>query len=198
VPLLLLGGFDVVRGWIDIILQRSEIEIGFGTGHKLSAGLSRTIDFSSPLGYALLGACGVVAAAIVIFVNRRLGSAEAAVVGILGAMVLSPHSLFYDWAMVYVTILLVRKSTALGPLSSDLGAGAFAFSLFVFGQWSWHLIDVKGDYLLHPLTFWSLAVSAGLVLLAFRNGGLPRPPAWLDARLRSGSWARFRAPLKHV
>jgi hypothetical protein len=172
-PLVLIGGVDAVRGWVDIILERSEVEITGGTGHKYSAGLSRSIDFSSPAGYALLGVCGAAAAAVVFLVSKRLGSAEAAIVGVLGAMVLSPHSLLYDWAIVYVTILLVRKATSLGPPSSDLGAGAFALSLFLFGQWSWHLIDVKGDFFLHPLTFWSLAVSGALVALALYRGGLP-------------------------
>jgi hypothetical protein len=187
VPLLLLGGLDAVRGWVDIILERSEIEITGGTGHKYSAGLSRSIDFSSPAGYALLAICGAAAAAVVIFVSKRLGSAEAAIVGVLGAMMLSPHSLFYDWAIVFVTILLVRKATSLGPLSTDLGAGAFALSLFLFGQWSWHLIDVKGDYLLHPLTFWSLAVCAGLLGLAVRRGGLP------GKQFRISAFQRFRS-----
>jgi hypothetical protein len=185
--LLLLGGLDAVRGWVDIILERSEIEITGGTGHKYSAGLSRSIDFSSPAGYALLAICGAAAAAVVIFVSKRLGSAEAAIVGVLGAMMLSPHSLFYDWAIVFVTILLVRKATSLGPLSTDLGAGAFALSLFLFGQWSWHLIDVKGDYLLHPLTFWSLAVCAGLLGLAVRRGGLP------GKQFRISAFQRFRS-----
>lgn len=170
-PILLLGGLDAFTGWLRILLDRGESELG-GGGHKYSAGISKSLDLTSGAGYATVVFVGAAVAALAFMVGRRLGPYEAGIFGIVAALVLNPHALLYDWGIVFVTIMLVRKAS-LGRLSTDLGAGIFGIVLFAVGQWSWDVIDSRQDVPIQPLTLWSLTVAGSLAALAFWH---PRAP----------------------
>jgi hypothetical protein len=174
VPIFLVGGVDAFQGWIDVLRERVTTELG--GRHKLQEGLMRHVDFVGVAGYAMLAVIGAILVASVVLVHERLGVAEAAVLSIAATMLLSPHSLIYDWGFLYVTILLVRRSQSLPLLANDFGAGIFAIVLFGFGQWSQHILDVKGEMFLHPLSLWAVGVSAALVGIALSRGGVPAMP----------------------
>jgi hypothetical protein len=74
------------------------------------------------------------------------------------ALLLNPHSLLYDWVTAYVGLFFIRRSKALHPLATDLGAGLLAMSLYAAGQLSWS--ETFRESLFRPLTFWAALVVA--------------------------------------
>src|SRR6266508_6472023 len=72
------------------------------------------------------------------------------------ALLLNPHSLLYDWVTAFVGLFFIRRSSALQPFGTDLGAGLLAMSLYAAGQLSWS--ETFRESLFRHLTFWAALV----------------------------------------
>lgn len=174
VPFLWLGA-GPLRDWMDILSNRSVQDLG--GGHFYNQGVTSILGIDSRLvPFVLVG----VLSAVVLIAHRihgGLGIETSLAFAVFCGLLLNPHSLLYDWGVAFVGIFLIRRSSALGPLSTDFGAGLLAISLFAAGQLSWS--ETYRDDLLRPLTLWCAAVAGGLALRAllpdFLSWRRPRP-----------------------
>jgi hypothetical protein len=162
-PFVYLGK-DQFTGWLDILHTRGREDFSGVQSYNqgLTSLLGRT-EFVVPA----LGILMIAAVLVSERVHTRLGLCGGAAFAIFAGALLNPHSLLYDWGSAFVGILLLRKSGLVREGIADLAFGVLAITLFIVGQgaWSWR----AHDFVLRPLTGWTLLVTMALLYLAWRR-----------------------------
>jgi hypothetical protein len=150
--------------WLEILSTRGASDLGGAARYNqgLNSLLGRT-EVVSLLLFALLVA-GVLLSEKV---RDHLGVCVGAAFALYAALLLNPHGLIYDWGVAFVGVMLLRRSKLLNEERSDIAFGLLGVSLFVAGQLAWHL--TFHDYVIRPLTGWTMVVTGGLLVLAFSD-----------------------------
>jgi hypothetical protein len=171
VPFVVLGPTAFLN-WVEIILERGERDIG--GGHSYNQGLSSLIGARTAIGLVVALGLVLIAGGLVRAVQVKMGLQIAMVFALLGGALVNPHSLFYDWGVAFVAIMLLRKSAIVPESAADLAFGALAISLFLAGQYTWLTKSEAGHYL-RPLTAWSILVCVTILLSTLRRYLEPEP-----------------------
>jgi hypothetical protein len=177
VPFVYFGP-GAFRDWLDILSTRGASDLGGAARYNqgLNSLLGRTEVVSFLLLALLIG--GVLLSEKV---RENLGLYGGASFALFAALLLNPHGLIYDWGVAFAGIMLLRRAPMLDDDRSDIAIGLLGMSLFAAGQLAWHL--TFHDYVVRPLTGWTMLVTGGLLLLAFlpqvreRLGLRPEPEA---------------------
>jgi hypothetical protein len=148
--------------WLDILSTRGASDLGGAARYNqgLNSLLGRTEVVSFLLFGFLIG--GVLLSEKV---RENMGLCAGAAFALFAALLLNPHGLIYDWGVAFAGIMLLRRSKLMGDERSDLAIGLLGLSLFAAGQLAWHL--TFHDYVIRPLTGWTLLVTGGLLALTF-------------------------------
>lgn len=163
VPFLYFGP-SAFFNWLDILSTRGASDLGGAAGYNqgLNSLLGRTEVVSFLLLALLIG--GVLLSERV---RENLGLCAGAAFALFASLLLNPHGLIYDWGVAFAGIMLLRRSKLLSEETCELAIGMLGLSLFAAGQLAWHL--TFHDYVMRPLTGWTLLVTAGLLLLTFSD-----------------------------
>jgi hypothetical protein len=97
-------------------------------------------------------------------VRENLGVCAGAAFALFAALLLNPHGLIYDWGVAFAGVMLLRRSKLLPDDRAELAIGLLGISLFAAGQLAWHL--TFHDYVIRPLTGWTMLVTGALLALA--------------------------------
>lgn len=148
--------------WLDILSTRGASDLGGAARYNqgLNSLLGRTEVVSFLLLALLIG--GVLLSEKV---RESLGIYAGAAFALFASLLLNPHGLIYDWGVAFAGIMLLRRSCLLGEEASELAFGLLGLSLFAAGQLAWHV--TFHDYVVRPLTGWSLLVTAALIFMTF-------------------------------
>jgi hypothetical protein len=162
-PFIYLGR-DAFSGWLDVLHTRGKEDFGGAQVYNqgLTSLLGRT-EFVVP-------AIGILMIAAVLVSERvysRLGICGGAAFAIFAGALLNPHSLLYDWGTAFVGVMLLRKAGLVREGIADLVLGVLAITLFVVGEGAWSMRT--HDYVLRPLTLWTMIVTLALLYLAWRR-----------------------------
>jgi hypothetical protein len=163
VPFLYFGP-SAVLDWLDILSTRGASDLGGAARYNqgLNSLLGRTEVVSFLLLALLIG--GVLLSEKV---RENLGLCAGASFALFASLLLNPHGLIYDWGVAFAGIMLLRRSKLLGEDTSDLAFGLLGLSLFAAGQLAWHL--TFHDYVVRPLTAWTLVITVLLLAVTFSH-----------------------------
>ena len=150
--------------WLEILSTRGASDLGGAAGYNqgINSLLGRT-EFVSLLLFVFLVAAVLVSEKV----RDSLGVEAGAAFALFAALGLNPHALIYDWGVAFVGVMLLRRSNLVVDDKRDLLCGVLAISLFVAGQLAWHL--TVRDFIVRPLTGWTLLLTGGLLALALSD-----------------------------
>jgi hypothetical protein len=155
-------GPGAFRDWLDILSTRGASDLGGAARYNqgLNSLLGRTEVVSFLLLALLIG--GVLLSEKV---RENLGLCAGAAFALFASLLLNPHGLIYDWGVAFAGIMLLRRADILEDKAAELAFGLLGLSLFAAGQLAWHL--TFHDYVIRPLTGWTIIVTAVLIALTF-------------------------------
>jgi hypothetical protein len=176
-PFVWLGS-QALSQYIDILEWRAGLDAG--GGHSYNQALAAFIRAPTAVWVGLAVGGLVIAAALVHLVEAKLGANTGIGFAILLACIVNPHSMFYDWGLAMVGLMVLRRSALFPEHAADLAVGVLVVALFLAGDWSRDLRVETGTFL-RPLTAWTIVVCAALAGLAlwraaYERGLLLRQP----------------------
>jgi hypothetical protein len=160
-PFVVLG-YESLHGWLRILARRLTIDVG--GGHSYNQGLSSVIGESAGLWVVLVLVLALGTFLAVRMVKTKLGLEAAMAFAVFGGCLVNPHSLFYDWGIAFVGVMLLRMSKVIEEPLPDIIFGLLSVSLFVAGQYTWEQRHDAGAFV-RPLTAWTLLV-LGVIFVA--------------------------------
>jgi hypothetical protein len=170
-PFLALGP-DAFSGWLDTLSQQARFDLRGGHPYNLS--LTTVIREDGLIERAILAGLALLAAGTTLRLRHRFGIDAAAAFAIPAGLLVLPHSLAYDWALLLLCVHLARRSGL-----AEAASLALLASLYTTGLANAELLD--NGLALKSLTLWALLFCAALPLvlqgraLAFQAPAHHRP-----------------------